>query len=286
MGDGCNRTEQGDLTFSLMWWIKIGLFVWGCGLGSLEETYRQAWVLGCLSKGNSGEAGAMVALWCWACSRSVREWLGDVWKRMPGAAVGGEGLLGASLGPDLSRGPPGALSLQCEAESLPAGPCPEVSQAPTQQGGCGLPAWPFAVGTHSLLEYDTETKEVKVLLDQLRFANGVQLSPDEDFVLVAETTMARIRRCVWHLLSGLCSPESLVPGVGVEVSVERIRESTGHLLLCVMMSNITLRVCFLPPCLTYFSVTIWESLNLMLMHIPCAFPIGGSWRTTFSLNRI
>lgn len=45
-----------------------------------------------------------------------------------------------------------------------------------------------------LLEYDTETKEVKVLLDQLRFPNGVQLSPAEDFVLVAETTMARIRR--------------------------------------------------------------------------------------------
>ncbi|KAL6039419.1 hypothetical protein STEG23_012993, partial [Scotinomys teguina] len=45
-----------------------------------------------------------------------------------------------------------------------------------------------------LLEYDTVTKEVKVLLDQLRFPNGVQLSPEEDFVLVAETTMARIRR--------------------------------------------------------------------------------------------
>ncbi|KAF6087339.1 adipocyte plasma membrane associated protein [Phyllostomus discolor] len=45
-----------------------------------------------------------------------------------------------------------------------------------------------------LLEYDTETKEVKVLLDQLRFPNGVQLSPAEDFILVAETTMARIRR--------------------------------------------------------------------------------------------
>ncbi|XP_058990218.1 adipocyte plasma membrane-associated protein isoform X3 [Mustela lutreola] len=51
-----------------------------------------------------------------------------------------------------------------------------------------------------LLEYDTETKEVKVLLDQLRFPNGVQLSPMEDFVLVAETTMARIRR---FYLSGL-----------------------------------------------------------------------------------
>ncbi|XP_045689658.1 adipocyte plasma membrane-associated protein isoform X4 [Phyllostomus hastatus] len=45
-----------------------------------------------------------------------------------------------------------------------------------------------------LLEYDTETKEVKVLLDHLRFPNGVQLSPAEDFILVAETTMARIRR--------------------------------------------------------------------------------------------
>ncbi|NWX28660.1 APMAP protein, partial [Notiomystis cincta] len=45
-----------------------------------------------------------------------------------------------------------------------------------------------------LLEYDTVTKEVKVLMVGLRFPNGVQLSPAEDFVLVQETTMARIRR--------------------------------------------------------------------------------------------
>ncbi|XP_029450366.1 adipocyte plasma membrane-associated protein [Rhinatrema bivittatum] len=51
-----------------------------------------------------------------------------------------------------------------------------------------------------LLEYDTVTKEVKVLLDGLRFPNGVQLSPNEDFLLVAETTMARIRR---YYVSGL-----------------------------------------------------------------------------------
>ncbi|XP_068088333.1 adipocyte plasma membrane-associated protein isoform X2 [Hyperolius riggenbachi] len=51
-----------------------------------------------------------------------------------------------------------------------------------------------------LLEYDTVTKEVKVLMGGLRFANGVQLSPAEDFVLVAETTMARIRR---YYVSGL-----------------------------------------------------------------------------------
>lgn len=46
----------------------------------------------------------------------------------------------------------------------------------------------------SVLEYDTETKEVTVLMENLRFANGIQLFPDEESVLVAETTMARIRR--------------------------------------------------------------------------------------------
>ncbi|XP_060687712.1 adipocyte plasma membrane-associated protein isoform X1 [Hemiscyllium ocellatum] len=51
-----------------------------------------------------------------------------------------------------------------------------------------------------LMEYDTVTKQVEVLMDDLRFANGVQLSPAEDYVLVTETTMARIRR--YHI-SGL-----------------------------------------------------------------------------------
>ncbi|XP_053567952.1 adipocyte plasma membrane-associated protein [Bombina bombina] len=51
-----------------------------------------------------------------------------------------------------------------------------------------------------LLEYDTVTKEVKVLMGGLRFANGIQLSPAEDFLLVAETTMARVRR---YYVSGL-----------------------------------------------------------------------------------
>ncbi|KAG7462583.1 hypothetical protein MATL_G00186310 [Megalops atlanticus] len=45
-----------------------------------------------------------------------------------------------------------------------------------------------------VLEYDTVTREVSVLMDGLRFANGIQLCPDEESVLVAETTMARIRR--------------------------------------------------------------------------------------------
>ncbi|XP_062912400.1 adipocyte plasma membrane-associated protein [Mobula hypostoma] len=51
-----------------------------------------------------------------------------------------------------------------------------------------------------LMEYDTVTQQVEVLMDDLRLANGVQLSPAEDYVLVSETTMARIRR--YHI-SGL-----------------------------------------------------------------------------------
>ncbi|XP_056326669.1 adipocyte plasma membrane-associated protein [Danio aesculapii] len=45
-----------------------------------------------------------------------------------------------------------------------------------------------------VLEYDTETKEVNVMMENLRFPNGIQLFPDEESVLVAETTMARIKR--------------------------------------------------------------------------------------------
>ncbi|XP_016360581.1 adipocyte plasma membrane-associated protein [Sinocyclocheilus anshuiensis] len=45
-----------------------------------------------------------------------------------------------------------------------------------------------------VLEYDIETKEVTVMMENLRFPNGIQLFPDEESVLVAETTMARIRR--------------------------------------------------------------------------------------------
>uniref|UniRef100_UPI00358EA9B3 adipocyte plasma membrane-associated protein n=1 Tax=Myxine glutinosa TaxID=7769 RepID=UPI00358EA9B3 len=45
-----------------------------------------------------------------------------------------------------------------------------------------------------LLEYDVNTKIVHVLLSGLCFANGVELSPAEDHILVCETTMARIIR--------------------------------------------------------------------------------------------
>jgi hypothetical protein len=47
---------------------------------------------------------------------------------------------------------------------------------------------------YRLLRYDPKTKRNEVLIDGLHFANGVVLSPAEDFVLVAETTKSRIHR--------------------------------------------------------------------------------------------
>ncbi|KAH9623870.1 hypothetical protein KSS87_001260 [Heliosperma pusillum] len=48
--------------------------------------------------------------------------------------------------------------------------------------------------TGRLLKYDPRTQVVTVLLDSLVFANGVALSQNKDFVLVAETTASRIKR--------------------------------------------------------------------------------------------
>jgi sugar lactone lactonase YvrE len=53
--------------------------------------------------------------------------------------------------------------------------------------------------TGRLLSYDPKTKQTKVHVESLRFANGVALGPDEAFVLVNETIAARILR---HWLKG------------------------------------------------------------------------------------
>ncbi|KAJ3612397.1 hypothetical protein NHX12_020673 [Muraenolepis orangiensis] len=45
-----------------------------------------------------------------------------------------------------------------------------------------------------LLSYDPETRRVEVLLDALYMPNGVALSPGEDFLLLAETSIGRILR--------------------------------------------------------------------------------------------
>ena len=91
----------------------------------------------------------------------------------------------------------GALPLQCR----PSAPAQALAKGSTPaQQGSQMPHVTLCVGACSLLEYDTQTKEVKVLLDHLRIPNGVQLSPAEDFVLVAALAMVRIRRCVsWRV---------------------------------------------------------------------------------------
>ncbi|KAF8364577.1 hypothetical protein HHK36_017859 [Tetracentron sinense] len=48
--------------------------------------------------------------------------------------------------------------------------------------------------TGRLMKYDKSSKEVTVLMRGIAFANGVAMSKDHSFVLVAETTTGRIRR--------------------------------------------------------------------------------------------
>ena len=48
--------------------------------------------------------------------------------------------------------------------------------------------------TGRLMKYDKSSKEVTVLLRGLAFANGVAMSKDRSFVLVAETTTGKIIR--------------------------------------------------------------------------------------------
>jgi sugar lactone lactonase YvrE len=48
--------------------------------------------------------------------------------------------------------------------------------------------------TGRLLSYDPKTKQTRIHVESLRFANGVALGPDDAFVLVNETVAARIMR--------------------------------------------------------------------------------------------
>lgn len=52
----------------------------------------------------------------------------------------------------------------------------------------------FANPSGRLFHYNRETKENTVLLDRLYFANGLALSPNEEFVVVAETMSSLIHR--------------------------------------------------------------------------------------------
>lgn len=52
----------------------------------------------------------------------------------------------------------------------------------------------FGEPSGRLLKYNAKTKKTEALLNGLHFPNGIQLSQNEDFVLVAEFMRARIIR--------------------------------------------------------------------------------------------
>jgi len=49
-------------------------------------------------------------------------------------------------------------------------------------------------GTGRLMQYNVETKDIKVLMQGLHFANGVAVGPDDAYVLVNETAAYRVMR--------------------------------------------------------------------------------------------
>ncbi|XP_022178955.1 adipocyte plasma membrane-associated protein-like [Myzus persicae] len=52
----------------------------------------------------------------------------------------------------------------------------------------------FVDGTGRFLKYDPKTKKNTVLMKNLQFANGIELSDDESFILVAETGKYRVHK--------------------------------------------------------------------------------------------
>lgn len=57
-----------------------------------------------------------------------------------------------------------------------------------------------------MIKWDVSTGQNLVLIDEITFANGVQLSPDEDFVLVCETWASRVLRFVFCYMVELHNP--------------------------------------------------------------------------------
>ena len=58
----------------------------------------------------------------------------------------------------------------------------------------GYNYWNKVPTTSRLIRFDPHKNVTEELIGGLHFANGVQLSPDEDFVLVVETTYPHILR--------------------------------------------------------------------------------------------
>ncbi len=78
-------------------------------------------------------------------------------------------------------------------------------------------------GWGRLLRWDPNTLRTEVLLDGLYFANGVQLAPDESFVLVVETGRYRVRK---YFLEGEKAGTSEIFAENLPGSPDNIRRSS------------------------------------------------------------
>ncbi|KAL7097770.1 hypothetical protein ACP275_10G163500 [Erythranthe tilingii] len=77
--------------------------------------------------------------------------------------------------------------------------------------------------TGKLMKYDISSKQVTILLQGLAFANGVALSKDRSFVLVAETTNRRILR-YWLQGPNIGKHDTFVELPGLPDNVRRNQE--------------------------------------------------------------
>ncbi|KAI5705849.1 hypothetical protein M8J75_002337 [Diaphorina citri] len=92
-------------------------------------------------------------------------------------------------------------------------------------------------GSGRLIQYNPKTKKNKVLIANLHFANGVELSADESFVIVAETMSSRVHR---YYLKGPKQGKSEVfidglPGLPDNVK----RDSKGNFLVSLVCPEYT-----------------------------------------------
>eukprot|EP00261_Vitis_vinifera_P017500 XP_010647214.1 PREDICTED: protein STRICTOSIDINE SYNTHASE-LIKE 10 [Vitis vinifera] len=138
--------------------------------------------------------------------------------------------------------------------------------------------WAYAIAmqigdkTGRLLKYDPRTKEVTVLLRGLSFSNGVALSEDKDFVLVTETTAAKVTR-YWtftqlvgqHGSSHVLHHEEVIPRHPLRIRrrqwnrIHRRRQRRNGLLFPRSTAILPPRQLILTIPLIFFSLGSWSN---------------------------